>query len=191
MSLERTIDSRYGEADVNGREGPMKRMTMVGGLLFLVLLLALPAHAVKGKGGGGGGGKSGTMSVQMRTTTVRSTPMALGPAVGTISYGQEVTVVGEQGNWYQIDRPAGWVPKTDLTKHKVAVNPDQKFSGSGAKRDEVALAGKGFNPQVEAAYRRDNPALASAYAAVDRIEGFDASEAALKAFAASGKLKAR
>lgn len=169
----------------------MKWTMTIGAMLIGALLLALPAHAVKGKGGGGGGGKTGTMSVQMRTTTVRATPMALGAAVGTLSYGAQVKVVGEQGNWYQIEAPSGWVPKSDLTSHKVVVNPDQKFSGSGSRHDEVALAGKGFNPQVEEAYKRSNPNLASAFAAVDRVEGFGESEAALRAFASAGKLTSR
>ena len=172
----------------------MKRIMQGFAVLAAVALLASPALAVKGKGGGGGnagGGDSGTMNVQVRSTTVRSTPNYLGGAAGAVGYGQQVNVVGEQGNWYRIDKPAGWIPKADVTRHKVTVNPDQKFAGSGGKHDEVALAGKGFNPQVEAQYKKDNPDLAKAFVDVDRIEGFDVPEAQLVAFRKSGKLTPR
>ena len=125
-------------------------------IIIVLLLVAIPSlcFAVS-RGGGGGGGKknSGEMSVQVRQSAVKSTPNYLGGSVGTVSYGQQVNVVGDEGNWYQIERPSGWVPKSALTKHSVAVNADQKGASAAGKRDEVALAGKGFNPQVEAQYK--------------------------------------
>ena len=167
----------------------MKKAILV---LAALALVPLTAHAVKGKGGGSsGGGSSGTMSVQVREVIVRSTPNYLGGAAGKLAYGAQVTVAGEEGNWFRITSPSGYVPKSALTSHKVDVNPDQKFSGRGASHDEVALAGKGFNPQVEAQYKKDNASLAAAYVKVDQIEGFGASEAELKKFQAAGKLSPR
>lgn len=170
----------------------MKRCLLLATTAVMILAFATPALAVKGKGGGsgssGGKGKTGTMSIQVRSSIVRTTPNYLGQAAGTLSYGQQVEVTGEQGNWYQIAQPTGWLPKSDLTSHKVAINPDQKFSGSDRKHDEVALAGKGFNPQVEQQFRKDNPGLARAFADVDRVETFSVSEGQLKAFRTSGKL---
>lgn len=164
-------------------------------LLFIALLVVIlaPFASAKGKGGGGGGsgGKTGTMNVQVREAVVKSTPNYLGASSGTISYGAQVSVIGEQGNWYQIASPPGWIPQSAVTKHKVAVDPEKKFAGKGSSRDEVALAGKGFNPQVEAQYKRDNAELAAAYANVDKIEGFGASEGELKSFQAAGKLTPR
>lgn len=139
----------------------------------------------------GGKSSTGTMRVQVREAAVKSTPNYLGASAGLVTYGNEVNVIGEQGNWYQIEKPAGYLPKSALTKHKVAVNPDQKFAGKSAKNDEVALAGKGFNPQVEAQYKRDNASIAAAYAVVDQIEKFLATEAELKQFQAAGKLTPR
>ena len=167
----------------------MKRMMLGIAVAVALALAATPALAVKGKGGGSG--SSGEMSVQVRSSTVRATPNYLGGAAGVVTYGQQVTVVGEQGNWVQISNPPGWLPKADVTKHKVAVDPDKKFAGTGGKHDEVALAGKGFNPQVEAQYKKDNPDLARAFADVDRVEAYDVPEAQLRGFQKSGKLTPR
>jgi len=164
-------------------------------LVFICVLICVAVFCAqasgKGKSGGGGAKGAGTMNVQVREAIVRATPNYMGAAAGTVAYGTEVNVAGEEGNWYRIDKPSGWLPKSALTKHKVAVDPDKKFAGKGTSHDEVALAGKGFNPQVEAQYKKGNADLAAAYNIVDKIEKFDASEAELKSFQAAGKLKPR
>jgi hypothetical protein len=53
--------------------------------------------------------------------------------------------------------------------------------------DEVALAGKGFNPEVESAYRAKHPEMD--FAQVDKIEGFKVEPAALQVFIKEGDLK--
>lgn len=131
---------------------------------------------------------TGQMNVQVREVIVRATPNYLGASAGAVGYGNKVKVAGEQGNWLKIENPAGWIPKSAVTKHKVAANPDEKFAGRGTSHDEVALAGKGFNPQVEAKYKKDNAALAAAYARVDEVEKITATESELKQFQMAGKL---
>jgi len=53
--------------------------------------------------------------------------------------------------------------------------------------DEVALAGKGFTPEVESGYRAKHPEMD--FAQVDKIEGFKVEPAALQAFIKEGDLK--
>ena len=53
--------------------------------------------------------------------------------------------------------------------------------------DEVALAGKGFTPEVETGYRSKHPEMD--FAQVDKIEGFKVDPAALQAFIKEGDLK--
>lgn len=149
------------------------------------------AHAKGREGGAKKDANAGTMNIQVREVIVRATPNYLGAQAGTLNYGNSVKVVGDEGNWYKIDKPAGFIPKSAVTKHKVAANPDEKFAGKGQKHDEVALAGKGFNPQVEAQYKKDNASIAAAYASVDQVENFSATEAELKEFQAAGKLTPR
>lgn len=156
-------------------------------IVILVLTLALlPATTWGREGGGGGGGK---MNVQVRQVIVRVSPDYLSRRTGSLNYGESVTVVGKDAGWYHIDAPSGWVPKAALSKHKIKINPDQKFAAGTERHDEVALAGKGFNPQVEAQYKKDHPALRAAFADVDRMEKFGVTEAQLKQFRTAGKLR--
>ena len=53
--------------------------------------------------------------------------------------------------------------------------------------DEVALAGKGFTPEVESGYRAKHPEMD--FAQVDKIEGFKVEPATLQAFIKEGDLK--
>jgi hypothetical protein len=55
------------------------------------------------------------------------------------------------------------------------------------KSDEVALAGKGFTPEVEAGYRQQHPE--ANYAQVDQVESFTVDEAKLQAFIKEGGLR--
>ena len=157
----------------------MKRRYFSAGLVLAVLMLSALAFA------------EGTMSVQLREVQVKSTPNYLGASIGKLGYGQDVQIVSEQGNWYKIATPPGYIPKTAVTKGKIVKDPDQKFAAGSVKHDEVALAGKGFNPQVEAQYKRDNADVAAAFVQVDRIEKLGASDAELRAFQTAGKLKPR
>lgn len=53
--------------------------------------------------------------------------------------------------------------------------------------DEVALAGKGFTPEVETGYRAKHPEMN--FAQVDKIETFKVDPATLQAFIKEGDLK--
>jgi len=53
--------------------------------------------------------------------------------------------------------------------------------------DEVALAGKGFTPEVESGYRAKHPEMD--FAQVDKVESFKVDPATLQAFIKEGDLK--
>ena len=53
--------------------------------------------------------------------------------------------------------------------------------------DEVALAGKGFTPEVETGYRAKHPEMD--FAQVDKVESFKVDPATLQAFIKEGDLK--
>ena len=53
--------------------------------------------------------------------------------------------------------------------------------------DEVALAGKGFTPEVESGYRAKHPEMD--FAQVDKIETFKVDPGTLQAFIKEGDLK--
>jgi flagellar basal body P-ring protein FlgI len=155
-------------------------------MFFIVALLALLPNAAHA----GKGGDTGTMNVQVREAAVKSTPNYLGANAGTVTYGTQVNVTEEQGNWYRIEKPAGWIPKSAVTSHNVKVDSGQAVAGKNASHDEVALAGKGFD-KIETQYKTEHPELSSSFQSVDRIDNIKVSEAELIRFQKSGKLTPR
>lgn len=162
----------------------MKRslvITMVSIAIFS--LIATSASAVKRQGGG-----KKSKSIQVRTVAVKSSTDYLSRTVGTLSYGAKVDIVGDEGNWYHIVSPAGYIPKNVVGRSTRSIDASRSYAATGVSHDETALAGKGFNPQVEGQYKRSNASLAAAYTQVDRIERMKVSQSALSNFIAKGKL---
>jgi hypothetical protein len=129
------------------------------------------------------------MNVQVREVEVKSQPNYLSSSVGKVNYGTKVETGEEQGSWVRISEPSGWIPKSSVTKHSVKVDADKKYAGKEVSHDETALAGKGFNPQVEAEYKKQNPNMTAAYEKVDWMEKIAIPLPELNAFAAAGKLE--
>lgn len=127
------------------------------------------------------------MSVQVRTAQVKASPSFTARSAGMVKYGTRVDVMAEQNNWAHIAKPNGWLHMSALTKKKIKP-VSKKYTGSNVSYDEAALAGKGFNPQVEEKFIQSNHNLAAAYRDVDRVEKFTASDAELRQFAKTGKL---
>ncbi len=75
-----------------------------------------------------------------------------------------------------------------MTAKKVAASSAAPAGGAVDERD-VANASKGFNPQVESEYRKKNPT--ANFAAVDRMEKLEASDAAVQSFVAAGNIRQR
>jgi hypothetical protein len=94
------------------------------------------------------------------------------------------------GSWVKVRLAAkkieGWVHVSALAKDdKAIVKAGSENVATGASGSEVALAGKGFNPEVEAEYKK-NPTLN--YTAVDAMEAYVVPPAALSAFITQGGL---
>lgn len=125
------------------------------------------------------------MSVSVRDGQVRETPSFLGKIVGKATYGQNVDVAEEQGDWARVTLPggvSGWMHRTALTESKVALSGAAAGTGNVSGK-EMALAGKGFSAAVEADYRRGH---GGDYAAIDAMERVSYDPAALLAFLKQG-----
>jgi SH3-like domain-containing protein len=129
------------------------------------------------------------MSVQVKTTQIRATPSFVGKILGTLSYGDRVTVLAQQSGWARISLPAGkgegWVNLSALSPKRIVLKAGSQEVASGASSGEVALAGKGFNREVEAEYR-DEKQLD--YTWIDRMEAFRVSPEQVLAFLQQGGL---
>jgi len=111
-----------------------------------------------------------SLTVQVRDGQVRATPCFLGKIVGTLHYGDRVTVLDQNGDWNRVNNPRfrGWMHSSALTKTQISLQAGGNDAPLAASGDELALAGKGFNKQVESAFKAKNPQMD--YAWVDRME---------------------
>jgi SH3-like domain-containing protein len=128
------------------------------------------------------------MSVQVRNAKVRATPSQLGKTVATADYGAVVETGALQNGWYPVtlaDGKTGWLHESALSQKAVTMRAGTSDVATGASSDEVALAGKGFNEQVEAKMRADGKLD---YTWVDRMSKFEVSPDQIVEFRKQGNL---
>jgi len=136
---------------------------MQGKRWVLVMVLVLGAAALAWA--------AETMSVQVKEGRVYAKPSFLSKLQATLPYGAQLQVEGEQGAWRQVGLSGGlqgWIHVSALTEKQVSLQAGRERAASGASSEEMSLAGKGFNKQVENSYRSSNQGLN--YAAVDNME---------------------
>lgn len=154
----------------------MKQYPWIG--VGIVLLgLAVSAHAAK------------EMSVQVRTGQLRERPSFLGKVVAEVQYGDRVTVDQAQGPWMQVTvaSQSGWIHESALTKSKIRLGSGDTAAPTAASSEELALAGKGFNADVEAEFKAQHKDIDFTW--VDRMEGMGLSMDRLVAFLKEGGVK--
>ncbi len=130
------------------------------------------------------------MSVQVKNGEIRSTPTFLGRIVARLSYGDRVYFRGVKGSWTQVGLPGssteGWIHGSALTAKKIVLKAGASDVQTTASSDELALAGKGFNKQVETEFRNKNPNLDFSW--IDRMEEFVVSQQQMEQFIKTGEL---
>lgn len=131
----------------------------------------------------------GIMSVQVRDGQLRAAPSFLGTVVGSLAYGDRVDVQQQQGDWMEVTSRGqkGWVHSSALTTKSITMGGGGRDAQMKASGKEVALAGKGFNAEVEAQYRKGHQN--ANYAAVDRMELVRISPQEMAAFLDKGEVK--
>jgi len=153
----------------------MKKIFVMLCMGLFVAASAMQAQAIKG----------GTMYVASKTLELKSSTGFFASVKGTLTYGAAVTIVDIQGNWAEV-RPAanssisGWTPVANLSAKRIVPG-----STPGATASEVALAGKGFNQEVENAYKAKGSLN---YADVDRTETQKVTKKELQDFIIAGHL---
>lgn len=112
---------------------------------------------------------AGVVNVQVRDGQLRSAPSFLGRIVGQVGYGQAVTVAESQGDWSRVaaGSVSGWIHASALTTADLGLQSGSGGAPSSVTEKEMALAGKGFNAQVEKQYRSSH---GGDFASVDRME---------------------
>jgi len=129
--------------------------------------------------------------VTVRDTKLHTRPDFSSPAAGAIKYGDRLDVSSESGSWYLVKAAGkqGYVHQSAVSERKVILRSSGKFDSSQADQNDVVLAGKGFNAEVEKQFAASHRQLN--FAAVDAMERLKVSPQELAAFAEQGQLGGR
>ena len=149
-------------------------------ILFLICLTTVSTLANERK----------ILSVQVKKTDIRSSPSFLGKILTEVSYGDQVEVHKEKGAWNMVSLTGtdikGWIHTSALTSKRIVLRPGTSDVKQVATSDEVALAGKGFNKEVEREFRAKNPKIDLSM--IDRMEKIVISQYQIKRFLTEGEL---
>lgn len=127
--------------------------------------------------------------VKVQTTYVRKDPKFYSPAVATLAAGETVTQISAQAGWFKVrisQGVEGWIHSSAVRSKSFSLAALDKSLKTQATTEEVALAGKGFNKQVEEEYKSRNKELS--FAEVDRMLRIIVKTEQLRAFLVNGKL---
>jgi len=129
--------------------------------------------------------KGGSMYVAVRAVALKSSTGFFAGNRGTLNYGDRVIVLQISGRFVEVRSAVnsaltGWTAAANLTTRQVVSG-----NTSAASAREVALAGKGFNQEVENAYMAQGNLN---YMDVDRVEAITVREADLRQFLEEGRL---
>lgn len=130
------------------------------------------------------------MSVQIRNGQLREAPSFLGRLIGTVAYGDRLTVQEERGDWLRVTASGGvtgWIHQSALTPKKIVMQAGAADVSKTASGQELALAGKGFNSDVEADFKKKNAEIDFTW--IDRMEKIKVSSAEMMAFLKEGEVK--
>jgi len=136
--------------------------------------------------------KEKTMSIQIRQGQLRSTPSYLSRVTENLEYASRVTILEERGTWMRV-RPTkseteGWVHSSALTKKKLKLASGDTDATTAVSSEEQALAGKGFNSDVEAKFKENNKEIDFIW--VDKMEKIKIKTPTIIKFLEKGDIKA-
>jgi len=129
--------------------------------------------------------RGGTLYVAVKTVTLKSSTGFFASSRGTLNYADAVTVLQVNGKFVEVRSIAnstliGWTASANLSAKQIVSGNTSSLSAK-----ETALAGKGFNQEVENAYKTKENLN---YADVDRVEAITLREADILQFLEEGRL---
>jgi len=148
---------------------------------MLLIFFLVPALAFAGE----------TVKVKVQKTSLFEQPNFFSRTVATLQFGDQLEMEEAVKDWAKVKfgQQKGYIHQSALTSTKVDMKTMlfSSSSSSGASQDEVALAGKGFTPEVEKNYGKTHPEMN--YALVDEIERYSVDPNSLRSFIQGGGLK--
>lgn len=129
-------------------------------------------------------------SIQIKAGTLRSAPSFMGKIVAKVDYGDRVETLDQKNGWSKVRRPgekqSGWIHDSALTHKKIVLKAGQSDVAQGATGGEIALAGKGFNEQVERQVKAKNPQLD--FKMIDQMEKIVIPDSQMRQFLKAGRV---
>jgi len=100
--------------------------------------------------------RGATVWVSAKSATLKSSTWFFASNRGTVDYGHQLTVLQVSGSWAEVQSSvnsglSGWISTSSLSTKRISATG----GSSSASASEVALAGKGFNEEVENAYKAE------------------------------------
>lgn len=147
--------------------------------IFLSLIIVFTAAAAL----------ADTVTVITKENAIREYAKFFAPVKATVRYNDRLEALSMEGDWYKVKcgQSIGYIHRTAVEKRTVATPAAYSRKGSSVTQSEAALAGKGFNPQVEASYKRQHPEMR--YNLVDSIERYPVPERDVAQFIVAGGLR--
>ncbi len=130
-----------------------------------------------------------TVKVITQDAVIRQDKRFFAPAVVRVPLGASLQQLGKEGDWFRVSFQGkeGWIHKSALEEQKFQLSSLAGGKAEETSRDEVALAGKGFTPEVEKAFREKNPKMR--YDLVDQVQAYRVDDQRLQAFLQAGSLR--
>jgi hypothetical protein len=154
----------------------MKRSKFIA-LFGAALMLALAVFAAD------------VVIIKVQATKLRLQPKFFAQTILSLQAGDRLEKVGESEGWIKVKTSSGifgWVHSSAAETPKFALSAMNTTLKSKATASEVALAGKGFNKQVEESYRAAHGDISFVW--VDRMLVFKANPAQVEDFLRRGRL---
>jgi SH3-like domain-containing protein len=130
-----------------------------------------------------------TVVVKIQSTALRKEPKFYAQTLASLRAGDKLEKLSAQGDWLQVRTASGavgWVHKSAVDTKSFSLLAMDKSMKTQASASEVALAGKGFNKQVEESYRAKHGNVSFVW--VDRMLLIKVPPDELEKFLRTGKL---
>ena len=145
--------------------------------VILILLLSFTSLLVAAE----------TLKVRVKSSKLRQSPKFYAGSVASLEFGDALEKITAQGDWIQAKTKTGttgWIHSSAVTVPQFSLTAG-RTAQEETSADEVALAGKGFNQQVEEEYRKNSDLD---YTWVDRMAQMRVTESEMERFFREGKL---
>jgi len=137
-------------------------------------------------------GKNTIMSVQISKGVIKESPSMLAKTITEVKYGDRLTVLVEQGEWRKVATAdgtvSGWIHSSALTSKRIVLASGSKDAQIAASSEEMAMAGKGFNSDVEKEFKDKNKNIDFSW--VDKMETFSIPYEEIIKFLETGGIRA-